>query len=634
VYKKVVTELKLLIQNSFHKRNQIPLIFIGLLLCALIVIRIIGNAEFGYGFSKYAGYWLCASLFFALCYSAFQLCNCHSSVIKAYLLKNGYWLGFTFILSIFWLVHEPWIDRVLYDEYVYKGIAYMMHTNREALNPARAHLIDGNLRIFDSIPDKRSYLFPYFVSLIHDLTGLRAKNVFYFNYAVGIFILPTAFITIKQFFCTKTALISTLFLFSFGLIPVHANSSGYEILNLLFIQLWLLFAFLTAKHSDYKLFDVFCIISISVALIRNESVFYLLGTFLIVIVKSTRGHIINLTWPVILSSVSLSIPVVANLNFNTIDGLRENVLGQNFFSLEYFTKNFISSVYFLFNVSPIRPNSPALALAGVIGIIFYAVKYVKTQLLGHLMEVSATVISIFGCCLALSYILFMCSFWGDWNDPMVSRFSIPIHYGFTVFFAWFVNEMLKTKYKEVAYLFSLTSVVLIMVVNYPKKVNNIYTRSFQVGQEMEYVKKFLANRDTTKKLFLVTNGVSGFIPDGIPCTWITGFGLQSWRVQALIDNAFYDDLIIADRFTFDSATSSWQPDRMVNEPDEVSWYKSKKYEYELVGEYFSSVSSSVRIYKLLGTADPEKERNIVNDYTVKNGISRDDKTLYMLNFLP
>lgn len=617
----------------FSRRNLPLAVALSVTLIGLIALRAFGTSGAGLFVGKHVGYWLCLMLVLVFIYllivAYFRKVRC----LPRQFPPHAKSLLFSFALGALWLVHEPWVDRVLFDEYVFLGISHQMHQAREAMNPAKAHLIDDTVRVLASVPDKRSYLFPFFASVLHDLTGFRPQNLFIVNVLFGMAILPLAYLTLDALFSAKVAIVGVILWAAFGLLPAHMNGAGYEIVNLFFIQVWLLLAALSVRASSARWWDIFVVASICLALLRNESVFFLLGTALIGLMRyQTRGFV-RLSWPMAAASLALVVPVAANLNFSNMEGLRENTQGQVFFALSYFPDNFLSSLHFVLNPALKAPNQPLLGALGLLAGTLFLVSYLGRCSRGEDVARNERVLFVFSGCVGMCFILYMCTFWGNWNDPMVSRFSIPIYFWFLVMTCWLLEWAgSRPRLGQVRNLLLLGASIFAFA-RLPAQTQLEYTGRFQVGREMEFLKQKISERPD-KRIFLVTNGISGFISRGVPGVWAAGFGAQPWRVQTLIDYKLYDEILIADRFVLDPATGTWKPDRMQAESEDVSWYYGDKYEVELTGEYFSTWSSSLRVYRLKSVVDVEGARKRREDHLRDNNLSDKDFIVQLMHLLP
>lgn len=629
----MIDELIGFIRSGFSRRNFGPSIFLSLTFVGLLALRALGGSGVGLFVARYLGYWLCLALLLAFLYQLGAIYLRGIQRLRLECRHHSKAFGFTLMLGAFWLIHEPWVDRVLFDEYVFLGISHQMHQAREAMNPAKAHLIDNALSVLASVPDKRSYFFPFLASVLHDLTGFRPQNLFLVNVFFGLGVLPLAYAVLSVLFSTRTAIIGVILWAAFGLLPAHMNGAGYEIVNLFFLQLWLLLAVLSVKEKSARWWDLFVVSSICLALLRNESVFFLVGTALIGVVRYQLRGFVRLSWPMVVATLALVVPVAANLNFSSFDGLRENTQGQLFFALSYFPENFLWSLHFVLNPALKAPNQPVIGVLGLLAGTLFLVRYLGRCSRGEPVSALERILFIFSGCIGLCYILYMCTFWGNWNDPMVSRFSISIYFWLLVMTCWLLERAsTRSSLRQVRKL-ALLGASIFAFARLPAHTQLEYTGRFQVGREMEFLKSKLAEKRDAS-LFLVTNGISGIIPRGIPGVWATGFGAQPWRVQTIIDYQLYDEILIAERFVFDSSTDTWKPDRMQPEPEAISWYHGEKYDVELIDEYFSTWSSCLRIYRVKSVVDIEGARKERDDFVREKGLADKDRVIRLLHLLP
>jgi hypothetical protein len=629
----MIRELLLFLGKIFARRNFLLSLVVVAVAACLLALRYFGTAGLGLFVARHLGYWLCLALLLSFLYLWVLLYLNQGRRLRARVAPHAKALLVSLGLGALWMVHEPWVDRVLFDEYVFLGISHQMHQVREAMNPAKAHLIDESVRVLASVPDKRSYLFPFLVSVIHDLTGFRPQNLYLLNTFFGLGILPLAYFTLSAFFPARVALAGVVLWSAFGLLPAHANAAGYDIVNLFFLQLWLLLAVLAVKGGTARWWDLFVVASICLALLRNESVFFLVGTLAIGFLRYRVRRVVRLSWPVIAATLALVIPVAANLNFSNLEGLRENTKNQAFFSLSYFGDNVLSSLHFILSPALKAPNQPLLGLVGLVSGVLFAVRYLGRCSRREPISPAERVLFVFSGCVAMCYILYMCTFWGDWNDPMVSRFSIPIYFWFLVVTCWLLTwARSKPRLRQLPNLM-LAGAAVFAFARMPAQTQLAYTGRFQVGREMEFLKAKIAEK-TGSRVFLVTNGISGFISRGIPGVWATGFGAHTWRVQALLDYNLYDEILIADRFLLDPATGAWRPDRMQPEPEEISWFYGNKFELELLDEYRSSWVSSFRIYRLKAVVDVDEARRQREQHIRDNHLADKDYIVRLMHLLP
>ena len=76
------------------------------------------------------------------------------------------------------LALEPAEFKVVMDEPLLAATAQSMHHDRMALIAGRGVDVNGYYNLLDGSVDKRPLLYPFLVSVLHDLTGYRVSNSF------------------------------------------------------------------------------------------------------------------------------------------------------------------------------------------------------------------------------------------------------------------------------------------------------------------------------------------------------------------------------------------------------------------------------------------------------------------------
>src|SRR5690349_2362590 len=91
----------------------------------------------------------------------------------------------TALATVFLHVHENHEYKIVADEVVLGLTAKEMHFSRDASVAVRGYEYAGNFTSMVNYVDKRPLLFPFLLSLTHDLSGFRVDNVFYLNAALS-----------------------------------------------------------------------------------------------------------------------------------------------------------------------------------------------------------------------------------------------------------------------------------------------------------------------------------------------------------------------------------------------------------------------------------------------------------------
>ena len=170
----------------FKNRTVWLLMLIGALVG--LVTRLVLTSNQSFSFVAAGGYWLMLALVILLGRSivragGLQWVREHVSRFDVYVLI------LVMACTSVWWAHEKPGFKILADEVLLLGTSMGMHLERSATYPLRASTVQGPMQILDRGLDKRPLLFPFLVTTVHDLTGYRPENAFYFNRGLGILFL-------------------------------------------------------------------------------------------------------------------------------------------------------------------------------------------------------------------------------------------------------------------------------------------------------------------------------------------------------------------------------------------------------------------------------------------------------------
>lgn len=178
--------------------------------------------------------------------------------------------------------------RVQFDETNLLSTSRNMHEVRAAFVTTQAVPYEGAPQPVEFMVDKRPPLFPFLVSLLHDLTGFRIANAFALNLGVLFLLLATIGTAVQRRAGALHGAAAVLLLASVPLVLAGARSAGFELLALLLgtwvvlaalafarapsppHHLWLLAALLLFAHARYESLAVGAV-ALGVALWRARS---------------------------------------------------------------------------------------------------------------------------------------------------------------------------------------------------------------------------------------------------------------------------------------------------------------------------------------------------------------------------
>lgn len=579
-----------------------------IIVAALFYFRAVASSDQGMVVARYAGYWLSLVLVLLGGYYASQFGR-----------LNGWWglLGKVHRISLLvallgallWQIHEPHRFKVLYDEHAYIGISKTMHSTREAAYAVRSHHFDGKDYVLGYGVDKRSVLFPFLISVVHDLTGFRKENVFWVNGALGFVSLLLAYHMLLRVSSHRVALCGQLMWMGLPLLAQIATGGGYDLLNICLLQGWLLvgICFLDDRRGLVDL-NLLVILAIALAQVRNESIIYMLGTALLIWMKWQKTGEARLSWFSVLSLGFLILPVAANVIFSRIDSMRETGAGQDFFSMEYMPDNLANAVAFMFNPDLDGMNSTLLAALGSFALVLFLVSYVRAGFgsTGDQSDVDR-VLFVFVGMVTCVFIVYMGTFWGAWTDYLVSRFSLSIWLLLLVMVArvlWVMRDG-----RELPGLTPVIVGVLSLSMCLPASSNALPSNEIAPSREGVFLSQKLAEIEKGKILIVVQSSVMSIVEGHAACA-LSAVNAEPWKLQAAIELGVYKEIWVAEQYRYNYKTSVWV------KQEKASLIEG--FELSPVAEYIGPNGSMLRIERVVAWKDrDEAKKHIETAFTPK-----------------
>jgi len=328
-------------------------------------------------------------------------------------------------------VHERHEFKIVADEVVLQLTAKRLHEDRQVGVVVRGYEYAGNFTPMMSYVDKRPLFFPFLVATVHDLTGFRVGNVFALNAALsGVFVLLLLLIG-RRLAGWGGGIAAVLLAITLPLLAQNAAGAGFELLNLTMIALALWLGLRVAERpGDDDRLGAFVLSGVLLAQVRYESVIFALPVAATVLYVWWRQKQIRLPWALLVAPLLL---VICPLHFNVFKVYQaawqmQDVAGADVpFSLRYFYNNLGHALNFSLSFSGAQPNSALLAVLGTISLVFLGLVLARRGRALASVEPDTAVAGIFVLGLLVHTGLMLCYFWGQWDDPIIRRLSLPAH---------------------------------------------------------------------------------------------------------------------------------------------------------------------------------------------------------------
>lgn len=351
-------------------------------------------------------------------------------------------IGVIGALTLIAVLTAPYTYKVLYDEFVLQCTARNLHEIREVGAVTRGFEIEGVFRGVSSYLDKRPIFFTFLVSLLHDLTGYREANAFALNTALMPIILGLLYLLARRLVAHGPACVAVVSLGAFSLLAYNATGAGMEMINLAMLLLTILLGIHYLEAPDEPRLAALVLSAVLLAQSRYESALYILPTALVVLEGWRRASRPILPAAAILAPALLIPYALHNVFLSGTPSLWELREGQEHrFAAHFAANNFRHAFGFFFNFTELILNSWWLGLAGLPALAWCAFRLARSWRLASRAPATLAALVVFGGAICGGLTLLMFYYWGELDDPIVSRLSLPFCALLALCLAWVAGHL-------------------------------------------------------------------------------------------------------------------------------------------------------------------------------------------------
>jgi hypothetical protein len=442
------------------------------------------------------GYYYILGVFSMFCVFALRLARSRRAVWTGWLARPGAGAAAVALGTLF----AGWSDRfqhkILYDEFVIQGTAFVMHQMKQVSTILRAYNIWGTWLPIDLYLDKRPYFFPFLVSLMHDLTGYRVANMFIMNVVCAAALLALLYWFAREVGGRGPALLSVAAMAAMPLFGQNATGAGMDLHNLTMIALVACLGVLYLRVPTDDRLTLFVLGAVLLTQSRYESVIFIFPVAFLVLAGWFRAGRAILPWPVITSPLLL-IPYAWHSRVVASEPVFMQLKpGQtSAFSFQNVAGNLRGDLDFLFNAGPGLANSWFLTVAGLAGLgwlAFCAWKWLRAD--PRPAVAPAVLVGLaFGAGIAAHFVVLLFYWWAKFDDLMASRFALPMCLAYAVLAAALVKGLSGRRVSALAVGWVGLGVWL-LVSGFPAMAVRFYTVENLGLQELEWERGIIESR--------------------------------------------------------------------------------------------------------------------------------------------
>jgi hypothetical protein len=477
------------------------------------------------------------------------------------------------LLSVMAINSEPFRSKVLYDEFVLQSTAYNMHYFRDTATMVRGYDILGTFLSLDNYLDKRPNFYPFLISLVHDLTGYRPANAYVLNAALFPVTLGLAYYLGRRLAGQWGALLVVLLLGSLPLLGQNATGSGMELLNFCMILVVAALGGAYLRQPDPTRLSALVLGAVLLAQSRYESALYVLPAGIIILIGWWKRGEIILSWtgvvaPLLLLPIALQNKVLNNTRWQW--ELKED---QNTrFSVDYLANNLESAREFLLSTTQRYANSLTLTILGALALGWLAWHLLRRR--PALREADGDRLALFlvGLAAIANTVLIMFYYWSSFNDPMASRFSLPL-YLVLAFAVVAAGAALARRFPALPTL--LAGVALLSVVVATSRfAQPLYSHTGI--DEIEWERRFVAARPPGLRLILTNKSTLPWLLQKTPSILVGRANIVADRLQAQLQDGVFAEILVMQTFR----PTTPDGDHQISPPDRLP----KGFEIEFLAE--------------------------------------------------
>lgn len=363
-------------------------------------------------------------------WSLFALGRRYPSLLKRLLPSSQTaWLAIL-LAGAFHLLIQPFGFKIVLDEVILSACAQILHLTRVAGLAQWANDNAGSYEFIGLFLDKRPFLFPFILSLVHDLSGFRYQNVFVLNGTFTLLLMTALYCMGKVVGGHRGGILALLLTITLPVLSIMACSGHFEILNLLLLSLILLLSLFYLRQPDDTTLVPLVLTLVLLAQVRYENALYLFAFGLLILSGWKQAGRVILPWPVLLSPLLL---VMVGLHLFFIlngpkayfqTGPSDRVAT---FSLAYVPENLESAVRFFFGIGGRYANSFLLTVAGLAALLlFLHFAWTRSRKDRKLSAPVQVLIALMGASGLLACVILIFNY-GLLDHYITSRLSLPLY---------------------------------------------------------------------------------------------------------------------------------------------------------------------------------------------------------------
>jgi hypothetical protein len=395
------------------------------------------------------------------------------------------------------------------DEIVVLSTSKAIHEEREPITPTYVQYVSGVLKLSGGYIDKRPFLYAAYVALFHDAFGFSPQNAFYANMLLGAITLYLVWVLGSLL--GRSHLAGNVSMVAFSSVPLFAQNvtgGGIDVINITCILVLLLCCVTFLRSPTIPGCRLLIGAAVLLAYARYESLIYLAIPFIcLCVVYRLRGRFyIDVTT----SLYAVGAVPLLGIHFLTFSNpaawfqFADKGVTKGF-STDFISHNVGHALNFFLNTEHTLCNSPLVFVVGLLAFLLAVVSMARRRRWG---DFSAIEIGFWSLALisVSSMGLLMCYSWGELDQPVGSRLSLPFYLFLALSIAFACREYVGSK----LFMRGLTGLFLVGIYWSvpPLGAKNYAEKLYASATEIALMESFNANQPDRR--FAVISGYTNY----------------------------------------------------------------------------------------------------------------------------
>lgn len=500
------------------------------------------------------------------------------------------------IASSLLFMHSEFGPKIAMDDYTLSSTAKSLSEERQVEVLTQGRDFNGYFIRADSYVDKRPWLYPFMVSIVHDLTGFRLMNAYLINAVFGIILLSLTAMFGYRMGGLPLGLLGPFLWASLPLLSQNATGGGLDLLNVLLLFVVLLCGRHYLRRPDPERLSLLVLAMVLLSYTRYESLLFWLPVLGIIVVGWIRAKSIILSYAFSLAPICLiALAALIAHNFNTASFWEVPDQRTPNFSLGYIMPNLTGALYFFLNTGDELANSFLLGIAGIPLLGLFFISSIRSIRSRNSESFDKAVFLIWGLGVVGHFVFMMTFYHGQFDERITSRFSLPLYLLFLIGILVVIAS--HPRGRKFWLIVSTVMAVSFLGLTLPNKAKGIYNKRNFVVREVNWFEKQAEDLFESKSL----------VVDSLAIVWT----LKEWhcinpseavsnrgRLRSEWERGKFPAIYLVER----SSAVFEERTRIGFRPD----YVYQGFEKELIAERSFSPLRMTRIYKVSAINVPER----------------------------